>query len=306
MGYYREQMNRLMQIEGLSPVTRFTYIYWMQRLLNHARRLPTAISLDDITRFQSHLVDSGFSPSSLNQSSAAIRLFYTHILPSHLDVTRIRYHRRPKTLPQVLSVDEVSRLLASAPTPREHVMLATIYSGGLRVSEARRLRPADVDLTRNLIRIHGKGNKQRYVVLAHSLKPLLAAALTSAKAFIFQNPSTNRPYNISAFQHAFHRARLRAKITKPVTLHSLRHSFATHLLESGTDLRRIQTLLGHESLKTTQLYTHVSPVYLAATPSPLDQLPSMQHPLPGIFPDPTPHHAPPPPHPVPLPPDPDR
>ena len=286
MGYHRDQMEHVMKIRGFSDVTRATYVYWMRRLVNHVRRTADRIELQDIRLLQRHLVETGLSASSINQCVASMRLFYGRVLPGQLDFRAIEYYKRPKTVPLVLSVEEVSKLLEAANSPREHSMLATIYSGGLRVSEAKRLRVGDIDLGRGVIRIDGKGNKERYVMLAKALRVLIAGALASRSPdrFVFENPVTRRPYNVTSYQKSFHRARSRAGITKKVTLHSLRHSFATHLLEAGTDLRRIQTLLGHESVKTTQLYTHVTSNFLATTSSPLDSLPETQMPIPGLHP----------------------
>ena len=152
------------------------------------------------------------------------------------------------------------------------------------MGEARRLKVGDVDVARRVIRVDGKGRKERYVMLASSLLASIGPCLTgrNREEPVFENPATRRTFEVGCFQRTFHRARLRAGIVKAVTLHSLRHSFATHLLEAGIDLRRIQSLLGHESVRTTQLYTHVSTSFLATTASPLDRLPGAQLPLPGM------------------------
>ena len=284
MGIQRDRMEQVMIVLGMSPVTRVTYVYWMRRLLRVTGRQVEDIEIEDICRFQRQLIEEGASASLLNQCVAALRLFFGRVLKGQVDCREIHYHKRPKTLPLVLSVAEVTRLLDATRSGREHAMLATIYSAGLRLGEARQLKVGDVDLGRRMIRVMGKGRKERYVMLASSLLAIIATCLSGKRGdeLVFENPVTRREFDRSCFQRTFQRARRRAGIAKQVTLHSLRHSFATHLLEAGTDLRRIQSLLGHESVRTTELYTHVSTSFLATTSSPLDRLPGAQLSLPGM------------------------
>jgi len=264
-----------MVVRGFSPVTRYTYAWWMSRFVSFFRISPDRLGLSEINHFQHHLASSGVSFSGFNQCVAALRFFYQRVLKVSWDIHQIPYQKRIRRVPAVLSGQEVLRLLEAAGSILERAMLATIYASGLRLGEARRLKLADIDRDRRVIRIEkSKGGKDRYVMLSDALRAILREYYVAfrPKVFLFENPRTGKPLDDSTFQKAFHRARKKASITKPVTLHSLRHSFATHLLENGTDLRRIQALLGHTSVKTTQVYTHVAGNYLSTTPSPFDTL----------------------------------
>jgi len=181
----------------------------------------------------------------------------------------------PKRIPQVLSREQVEMLLEKATSLRSLAMLMTLYSTGLRLAECRWLKLSDIDSARGMIWVEkGKGKKDRYVMLS----PLLLATLNEyireaqPKFYLWENPRTGLPYDDTTIQQGFRDARQAAGITKKVTVHTLRHCFATHLLETGTDIRRIQLLLGHAGLRTTELYTHVASNYVTQTKSPLDSI----------------------------------
>jgi site-specific recombinase XerD len=252
---------------------------------------------EDIRTYQVYLTrDRKLSASSLIVVTAALRFLYKVTLQKPWIVDLIPRPKTPQKLPVILSPEEVAGLFHATTNLKHRTLLMTMYSGGLRVAEVTHLRVRDIDSRRMVIRIEqGKGRKDRYVMLS----PYLLSVLREYwKAFrptdvLFASPKSGRPLSREAVNDAFHRARRRARIHKPVFPYSLRHAYATHLLEGGINLRVIQTLLGHRSLRTTQLYTHVAGSYLQDTQSPLDRLPGLPSPFPS---DPPP---PPPPRPTP-------
>jgi site-specific recombinase XerD len=274
-------MDHEMVVRGFSDVTRYTYAYWVKRFVAFFMRPPDQLRLDDIKNFQHHLASDKISSSAFNQFVAAVRFFYGEVCKQDWDTRLILYQKRPWRVPKVLSLEEVVRLLEGTLTLVHFAILATIYSGGLRLGEALRLRISDVDKDRKTIRIErSKGGKDRYVMLSDELRSILRDYYIAyrPRVYLFESPTTGKPYDRSFVQRAFHLARQKAGIIKRVTVHSLRHSFATHLLEAGTDIRRIQELLGHASVCTTQRYTHVASNYVTTTRSPLDALAGLKRP----------------------------
>jgi site-specific recombinase XerD len=232
---------------------------------------------EDIEAYQRHLVTErkvGFS--SFNQATCALRFFYRVCLgKSEWPIVRMPYQRKRRTLPEILAPEEVTAIFDACHNLKHKALLMTSYSGGLRLGETLGLVPSDIDAARSMIRIdQGKGRKDRYVMLS----PLLLETLRSYwKTFrpvrwLFEGRRPGDPLAPSTAEKIFTAAAGRAGITKGVSFHSLRHAFATHLLEGGTNLVVIQALLGHRSLATTQVYTHVAQTYVSATPSPLDRL----------------------------------
>jgi len=188
---------------------------------------------------------------------------------------RLKRPIKDRNLPTVLNYDEVSRILGALTNLKHRAILAVIYSAGLRVSELTNLRPEDLDFHRGLIRIRGaKGRKDRYTILSERLKPLLSAhkQTTQGSRWLFVGKNPHSPITIRTVEKIFQNATAKARIRKSVSVHDLRHAFATHLLESGTDIRYIQKLLGHSSSRTTEIYTHVSNASLKRIRSPLDSL----------------------------------
>jgi site-specific recombinase XerD len=221
------------------------------------------------------LAGLGWSWSHINQVSCALRFFFGVTLGRPEAFDRIISAKEPKKLPVVLSGEEIVRFLRAVPGLRNRAALTTAYGAGLRVCEVAALKVGDIDSSRMVIRVeHGKGGKDRYVMLSPQLLRILRAywRLTKPAAWLFPGRQGDRPVSTATLQAACRVAAREADLGKPVTVHTLRHSFATHLLEAGTDIRIIQVLLGHGRLATTAIYTRVATNVIAGTPSPLDRL----------------------------------
>jgi site-specific recombinase XerD len=267
---------------GRSPRTQETYTLMLRlfgRYLDDRRIGKTldAVAPEDVEAYQRYLVTErkvGFS--SFNQATCALRFFYRECLGrTDWTIARMPYQRKRRTLPEILSPEEVAAIFDACHNLKHKTLLMASYSGGLRLGETLGLLPSDIDSTRMMIRIEqGKGRKDRYVMLSETL---LATLRTYWKAFrpvrwLFEGKTKGQPLSPSTAEKVFTAAAGRAGIRKGVSFHSLRHAFATHLLEGGTNIRVIQALLGHQSLTTTQVYTHVAQTYVNATASPLDRL----------------------------------
>lgn len=276
MGVFRDAMEQALALRGLAPKTRSAYLSWVRRLVRFCRVVPDQLTTDQVRAFLVHLTqERKLSFSTFNQALNGARFFFIEVLKRPLVVEGFRYQKAPRRLPLVMNDEEVSRILAAAASLRDRALLETAYATGMRVGEVTRLLITDLDSGRMAIRIdQGKGRKDRYVMLSQSLLETLRAYWRESKPrlFLFPGLGGEKPLCVSAAQKAFHTARLQAGIKKPVSFHTLRHSFATHLIESGTSLRTIQALLGHRSLQTTERYTHLAQNYLHQTTSPLDRL----------------------------------
>ena len=251
----------------------------MKALVRFFRRPPDELTLDDIHTYQLHLTrDQKVCWASFNQSVCAIRFFYGVTLNKDWEIQRIPYQKTGRKLPVVLSCEEVTKLFQAVENLKHRTMLMTAYAAGLRVSEVTHLHVSDIDGQRMTLRVEqGKGRQDRYVMLSHRLLVVLREywGTYRTKHWLFEGQIPQQPLSRSAVQKVFKKAKLKAGITKTVSVHSLRHSFATHLLENGINIRKIQLLLGHRSLRSTQIYTHVARDYLEDTPSPLDILPDL-------------------------------
>ncbi|MBK6629275.1 MAG: tyrosine-type recombinase/integrase [Flavobacteriales bacterium] len=268
-------MRRKLEIGRYSPRTIETYLNAVKQLfLRFAQKHPNDIRTEDIEAFQHHLATSGKSNSYLNQVVNAVRYYYKDVLG---DVTRVKSIERPRKerqLPSVLSEEEVATLLRAPTNLKHRCMLMLIYSAGLRLGELLNLELTDIHRDRKQVLIRGgKGNKDRVSLLSPKLLNMLDEYIVEhrPKRHLFVGQTGGR-YSETSVQAVFHDAKAKAGITKPASVHSLRHSFATHLLEKGTDLRYIQALLGHSSSRTTEIYTHVSTKALGKIRSPLDDL----------------------------------
>lgn len=278
MGKHSNAMQEAMALRGLAPRTQEVYLGWMRRLVKQSGRTADEMSEAEVRSFLLKLTELKRSPSTINQAISAFAFFYREVLPREWPL-QVRHQREPLRLPVTLSGEEVSRLLDAAATLRERAMMEIAYAGGLRLGEMLRLKVTDIDSGRMLIRVErGKGDKDRYVMLAASLLETLRAYWRHDKprTWLFPGQGGERPLHPTLVQRAFKAAKQAARIEKPVSFHSLRHSFATHLMESGVNVRTIQALLGHRSLGTTERYTHVAGTYLRETRSPLDRLREMR------------------------------
>ena len=274
----RRRMIEDLRVRNYSSGTQKCYISMVARFAAHFGKPPDLLGLEDIRTYQVHLVDKlKVSWTVFNQTVCALRFFYRVTLRRDWVIKHIPFPKQQKRLPVVLAQDEVLRLFAAIPNIKHRAILMTAYAGGLRVSEVARLKTLDIDSHRMTIRIQqAKGRKDRFVPLSSVLLDLLRrywrATRPAATEYLFPGAAPGTPITVSSIHHVCKTARKAAGILKTVTVHTLRHSFATHLLEAGTNIRVIQVLLGHTSLRTTAIYTHVSSQTIRATRSPLDLL----------------------------------
>ena len=233
---------------------------------------PKQVTKQDILAFLDTLVEKNVSGSTLNVYHMAIRFFFTEILRKRVAWT-IRYAKTPKQLPTFLTKDEVQRLLAAIDNDAHRLMIALLYGAGLRVSELTHLRKEDLDLENKMGWVrHGKGDKDRMFIIPESLVEQLKKRTATIDAMTYIFPGRQGPVSVRSIQEILKNARRKAKIEKRVHPHTLRHSFATHLVENGADICSIQSLLGHSSAKTTMIYVHMAKPKLVNVKSPLEEI----------------------------------
>ncbi len=274
----RRRMIEDMTVRNLSPATQRSYVHHVAKFSRHFGRPLREAGLEDVRAYQVHLVSQAVSWGALNQAVCALRFFFGVTMGRSDLPERIAYARASRRLPVVLSADEVARFLEAIWGLRNRTALTLAYATGLRVSEVTRLKIADIDSGRGIIRVEqGKGGKDRQVMLSEPLLRILRAywrmARPRPRTWLFPGRDPDRPLHPQVLHGACAIARETADLDKHVTPHTLRHSFATHLLEAGTDIRIIQALLGHSSLTTTALYAQVATSTIRGTASPLDSLP---------------------------------
>jgi site-specific recombinase XerD len=279
----RRRMIDDMRLRKLSPKTQTGYIRAVKRLAGYLGRSPDAATAEDLRRFQLYLVDQGISPITLNATLTGLKFFFEVTLERPEAIARMSTVRVPRTLPVVLSRDEAARLIAAAGNLKYQAALSVAYGAGLRASEVVSLKVADIDGERKTLRVEqGKGRKDRFALLSPVLLERLRTwwrvghaqgrILDGGWLFPGQNPVN--PLSTRQLNRAVHAAAAEAEIDKRISMHTLRHSFATHLLEQGVDIRVIQVLLGHKKLETTALYAQVATEVLREVISPLEGLPS--------------------------------
>ena len=269
------RLSEELRLQGYGGRTRITYVSHVRRFLQARPGAATHLTADDVRHHLLRLHGDGKSSSYQRQAISAIT-FLARLVGEPDVVETIQRPKRDRKLPAVLSRGEVRRILDATEFPKHRLALMLIYSAGLRVSEVVRLRVGDLDPERGLIHVRGaKGRKDRYTLLSNTAADALLryGLSTDPDAWLFPGGRPGRHLTTRSIQKVFERAIKRAGITKHASVHTLRHSFATHLLESGTSLRHIQTLLGHSSPKTTEIYTHVSQGDLRRIPNPLDATP---------------------------------
>ena len=277
----RQRMIDDMSLRKLKPGTQTAYLRAVVKLARFLRRSPDSATSEDLRQFQLHLATSGVSSKTINATITALRFFFEVTLDDHQIMHKMSTVHEPRELPVILDPDEVKRLLEAATTLKYKAALAAAYGAGLRASEVTHLKVSDIDSQRMLIHVEqGKGSKDRNAMLSPTLLTLLRQwwriARTEGKmlrgGWLFLGRNPVNPLSTRQLNRAFHAAATVAGLDKPVNLHSLRHSFATHLLEQRVDIRVIQVLLGHQRLETTAHYSHVATTTLRDTRSPLDAL----------------------------------
>jgi len=287
----RQRMLHDMQIRNLAVNTQKTYLLQVSGFARHFRRSPEVLGPEEIRAWIIHLTNERkLAPASVQLAVGALRFLYRITLRRDWCDEDFPLPKRPVKLPVILSFEEVTRFFESIPSLKQRAILMTAYAAGLRVSEVVHLKVTDIDSKRMVIRVNqGKNRKDRYVMLSPRLLEILRLYWQDAhpKEWLFPGSIPGRPITRHAVGDACELARKRSGITKPVTPHSLRHAFATHLLEAGTDVRRIQLLMGHRSLSTTSRYLKVATSTVCATTSPFDLLP---HPAPIPSPPPAPQY----------------
>lgn len=276
MGQLRDRMAEDLELRGFSPATRRVYLLYAKQFVKYFMRSPAEMGASEVRTFLLHLLEKRkLTHESYRQAYAALKFLYSVTLARPFEVERIPSHKKSRRLPTVLSGSEVRTLLGGFRSEKYRTLAAAMYAGGLRVSEACRLCVQDIDSKRMVIHVRaGKGGKDRYVVLSEVfLKDLRQYWKKDRPAeYFFPGRERRGPITPAAVRTALREAAYAAGLKKRVTPHMLRHSFATHLLETGTNLRVIQSLLGHEHIGVTSRYTAVSTDHLQHIRSPLDLL----------------------------------
>jgi integrase/recombinase XerD len=289
MSPLRRRMIEDMQIRNLTPNTQRVYVEQVVRFARHFRRSPERLGPAEIRAYLLHLSqERHLAARSIIVAVCALRFLYTVTLKRPWTVEdTIPAGKQAKKLPVVLSPDEVARFLSAIDNLKYRVILTVCYAAGLRISEAVRLTPAAIDSQRMVLRVEqGKGRKDRYVMLSPKLLELLRDywRRTRPEGWLFPGDKPECPICRLSVNRVCRDVRAQCGINKPVTPHSLRHAFAVHLLESGTDLRTIQLLLGHRNLSTTAQYLMIATNKICATTSPLEALPSATRTAPNLVP----------------------
>jgi integrase/recombinase XerD len=264
-----------MRIRNYAARTIECYLAVVSRFAKHFGRSPEHLGAEEIRSFQIHLLHEQVSWSQFNQAVCALRLFYGITLGRPEVVKMIPFGKRPKTLPSVLSPEEVKRLLEAAHVRHERILLSTTYACGLRISEVVSLQVTDIDAARMVVHVRqGKGAKDRLVPLSARLLAELRGWWQQhrTRPWLFPGIIADRPVSVGGVQRMFRRVLQRSGVNKAASMHTLRHSYATHLLEAGVNVVTLQKLLGHNDLQTTAQYLHLSTQHLQQTPSLLDLL----------------------------------
>lgn len=279
MTHLRQRMIEDMQIRNLSLNTQKRYLDHVAAFAKYFKKSPEYLGLDEIRAYQLHLVQKRrLSSSSINIAVCALRFLYRITLRRDWHVERIVLARREQKLPVVLSAEEVVKFFHAIDSIKYRAILMTAYAAGLRISEVLGLKFADIDSSRMTIKVaQGKGRKDRYVMLSPKLLVILRTYWKIARpsVWLFPGQDQSQPLSPNTVRQVCRWAYRAAGLKKKVTPHTLRHSFATHLLEAGTDLRTIQVLLGHKSPVATARYTHIAITNVSKTSSPLDSLPDL-------------------------------
>ena len=274
MGKLRDQMLVDLQLCGAKPRTQEAYLREAGNLAKYYNRSPAELGEDELKEYLLYLMkERHLSEGTFRFYVAGLKFLYRTTLKREWPVEKIKCPRREKKLPVVLDISEVESLFSVTKNLKHKAMLMITYSSGLRVSETAKLKLTDIDSTRMTVRIMGKGGKDRYSILSQTVLEQLRHYWRKyqPKEWLFDGQKKDTHITAHTIQTIFYAAKKRARITKPVSIHTLRHSFATHLIEAGTSLHHVQLLLGHRSPTTTTVYLHVSRLNLAQVTSPLDK-----------------------------------
>jgi site-specific recombinase XerD len=273
--HWRNKLEAELRSRKYSPRTLRAYIYYNCLFCRILQKPPEEIQADDLTQFLAIIEkEKDYSASSMNLALSAIKFFYKNVFKNE-SISEQRRPRHDERLPLVLSKEEIIKIFAMEKNPKHRLLLMLVYSSGLRVSEVVALKREHIDLSRKVIYIRqGKGRKDRSTILSEKAAQFITeyCAFYGIQTWLFPGQPATRPLTIRSAQHIFDKAIHHAEIPKKISIHSLRHTFATHLLESGTDIRYIQALLGHANLRTTERYTHVARRSLLNIKSPLDTI----------------------------------
>jgi integrase/recombinase XerD len=277
MSTLREKMLEDLQLRGITPRTQKRYIREVRDLANYFKKSPEELAEEEVKKYLVHLLeDRKLSTGTYKNYVAGIKFLYKTTLNREEVVEKIKYPKAKIKLPVVLDLAEVKMLLTVMENLKHRAILTITYSAGLRISETARLKVTDIDSKRMMVRVQqGKGYKDRYTILSKTALVCLRQYWRSyrPKDWLFEGQKEGTHIGISSIRQIFLEAKERAGITKPASPHTLRHSFATHLIEAGTSLHHVQLLLGHKSPTTTTVYLHVSRMNLAQVTSPLDSIP---------------------------------
>jgi site-specific recombinase XerD len=277
----RQRMTEDMVLRKLSPKTQAAYIRAVKNFTRFIHRSPDTASAEDLRQFQLYLVEQGIASGNLNATITGLKFFFETTLERPELMTKMSHVHEPRTLPVIMSLEEMTRLLQSAGGPKYQAALGVAYGAGLRASEVVHLTTGDIDRERMVIRVEqGKGQRDRYAMLSPTLLELLDTWCQHARAqrqmlpggWLFPGQNPVNPLSTRQLNRAFHLARKAAGIDKAVSLHSLRHAFATHLLEHHEDIRIIQVLLGHKKIENTARYSQVAAKLLREVKGPLEYL----------------------------------
>ena len=267
-----EKLRTELKLRGFSPLTARNYSFFVQKMLNRVGKDAADLTEDDAKMYLAEMFETK-SKNTIMLAAAALKFYYSEILGKEMG--NIKIPKKDKTLPEVLSKDEVKKLIDSTDNVKSRLIVSLLYSSGLRVSELVNLKVSDLNLDENTGWVRkGKGSKDRLFAVSQNLAEEI-------KEYLIERPnqylfSKDKPLTTRNIQKIIKGTKQRAGITKKVTPHTLRHSFATHLLEQGTDIRIIQSMLGHSSLSTTQVYTHVSNEQIKRVANPLDGLKALE------------------------------
>jgi site-specific recombinase XerD len=274
MGELKDKMKMDMELKNFSVRTIETYLSCVKKFAAYYSKSPKDLGQEDIRNYLHYLgKERKLATSSINQAHGALKFLYRTTLGRDWDSLNVPRGKTPKKLPEVLSIEEVDSIFSEIKNLKHLAIIMTIYAGGLRLTEATRLKLADIDSSRMMIRVsQGKGNKDRYTLLGERTLETLRIywQIYQPTDWLFPSKQLDKPIHVSSVQRVFKKALHKTSIKKKASVHTLRHSFATHLLEAGTDLYHIQRLLGHSSANTTAIYLHVTRKDLNRIKSPID------------------------------------